>query len=119
MNALATLNMDGWTVRDFELAYEGLRQVCEATGGLLNQPRSSNDHSYHPGAAFIFDLGENWCSNVMYEIIERLKLIRLPDPKDDERRILLILQDLTRWGSAAEPLSQILAYAMVQQGRAA
>ena len=115
MQNMPVLNVTGWAILDFELALDGLRQVGEATCWLQNQPRASrSDHAYHPGAEFIVELGEDWCANIKETLLRHLEVVRFPDPKHEERRILLLLQDATRWGSASEPLADILAMAAKQ-----
>jgi hypothetical protein len=108
-NNLPVLNVAGWSVLDFELAFEGLRQVNDATIWLQNQPRAMTDHSLHPGADFIASLGEVWCSNAMTQMMDHLAELRFADPADEERRIILLLHYATQWGPSAEPLASILA----------
>ena len=66
MNTLPILNMAGWSILDYELAFDGIRQVSNASLWLQNQPRalSSKTDDYYPGAAFIVDIGESWCAQV-------------------------------------------------------
>ena len=109
MTALPIPDMSVWSILDYELAFDGLRQVNDATTWLQNQPRASTDHSLHPGADFIASLGEDWCSNAMTQMMDRLSELRFDDPKDEERRVLLLLHYATQWGPSAEPLASILA----------
>lgn len=118
-NSLPTLNMTGWTIDDFELAFEGVRQVSEAAKGLCNQPRSTRVDDYLAGARFIADLGEDWCGDRIDDILDRLASIRFDDPKDDERRVLLLVNYYSSHGSASEPLSKIVALALDQSVRPA
>lgn len=118
---LPALNMIGWSVADYELAFDGIRRVNDATVWLQNQPRaiSSKTMDFHPGAAFIVDIGEGWCATVLDDLVKSLRVIRFPDATDDERRILLLLAYETSFGSASEPLANILAMAMQQTVRPA
>lgn len=119
MNALPTLNMIGWSILDYELAFAGIRQINDATTWLCNQPRATKRHDYYPGAAFIAEIGEDWCGRIITDLMDSLRSIRFPDPKDEERRILLLLQYETQWGPSAEPLATILAMVRTQMARSA
>lgn len=108
---LPTLNMIGWSILDYELAFDGIRQVNDATAWLQNQPRatSAKTGDYQPGAAFICDIGEGWCGEVICDLVDSLRVIRFSDPKHEERRILMLLQYATQYGSASDPLADIMA----------
>jgi len=108
---LPTLNMIGWSILDYELAFDGIRQVNDATAWLQNQPRatSAKTGDYHPGAAFICAIGEGWCGDVIDELIDSLRAIRFPDPKHEERRILMLLHYASQWGPSSDPLADIMA----------
>lgn len=110
-------DMSKWSILDFELAMDGIRQVNNACIGLQNQPRSSApDYSYYPGATFIVELGEDWCSEIMSAITDCLAEIRFNDPEDEDRRLCLLLNYHCGWGSAGEPLADVLA--MIEKWRA-
>lgn len=120
MTALPTLNMRDWSILDYELAVDGIRQVNDASLWLQNQPRAYNTarQDYHPGGDFIIQIGEDWCAGMLTKIVESLRAMRFPDPKHDERRVLLLLQNETRWGSASNPLAEILAMVASQMAPA-
>lgn len=119
MTVPPTINMVGWSITDFELAFDGVRQVAEAAKGLCNQPRATLDLEYLPGARFIAHIGEDWCGHRIDEILDRLTAIRFDDPKDDERRVLLLVNYYSSHGPASEPLSKIVALALDQSVRPA
>lgn len=108
---LPTLNMVGWSILDYELAFDGIRHLNDASLWLQNQPRSYDErrHEYHPGAAFIVTVGEGWCASMLDDLIESLSVIRFPVADDDERRVKLLLQYHADYGAAGEPLAAILA----------
>ncbi len=111
-------DMSGWTMLDFELAFDGVRNVNESTLWLRNQPRASAERSnvYYGGAAFIVDLGERWCGSVMTSVIDALEARRFPDAQDEDRRLRLLLHYYTQWGPAGYPLPELLA--MLERWRA-
>lgn len=108
--SLPSLNMIGWSILDYELAYDGIRHLNDAVLWLQNQPRAENgERGYYPGADFIIAIGESWGAEIVSEIVGSLREIRFPDPKHEERRLLLLLNYETQWGPASEPLASILA----------
>lgn len=114
---LPTLDMTGWTIDDFEMAYDGLHQVKEATTWLQNQPRAEVRGGYHPGAEFIIILGEDWCGNQIDSLMKRLAEVRFDKPAHNERRVLLLVNYASRHGSASDPLSSIIQMALSQSVR--
>lgn len=106
------LNMEGWAIRDFELAMGGHVALNDAATFLLNQPRASYDFVYFPGARFIADVAEDYIHHLMSAVIERLERVRFDDPEDEERRINLWINYHTSFGSSAEPLSRLLSQVM-------
>jgi hypothetical protein len=116
MKPLPTLNVTGWSILDYELAFDGIRQVIEATTWLKNQPRAyhSAKGDYHPGGDFIVDLGEGWCSEILDGLLDSLRTIRFEDAAADERRVLLLIRYEVSWGVASDPLSQIIQRAINQ-----
>jgi|GEM_PF-5235053 len=119
MTALPTLNTIGWSIDSFELAFDGLRQIADAGTWLTNQPRATRGFDYLPGADFIAEIGEGWCSDRLQEIIEQLEVIRFEDPAHDERRVLLLVTYYSSHGSASEPLAKIIQMALGQSVRPA
>jgi hypothetical protein len=109
----------GWSIDDFELCYDGLRHISNATTWLQNQPRAARrDGDYLPGAAFIVSLGEDWCTRQIDALMNRLRAIRFPATADDERRVLLLVAYEASYGSASEPLAKIIQMALDQSVRA-
>lgn len=110
-------DMSTWSVLDFELAFDGIRQVNEAAVWLQNQPRStSRNHSYHPGTDFIVALGEDWCSSVIDQIMNRLAEARFSNPEEEDRRLRLLLHYYTSYGPAGDSLEKVLE--MLEEWRA-
>lgn len=92
MKSLPTLNMIGWSILQYELAYDGLNRMVDGGNSLLTQPRAVADDDWHPGAAFIASIVEgqlDWC---VTDLIDSLKAIRFPDAEDDDRRVRLLLR---------------------------
>ena len=119
MSTLPALNMADWTIRDYGLAFEGIRQVNYASLWLQNQPRAAKGHHLYPGGDFIASIGEDWCNGVLSDLVDSLRAIRFADTAQDERRLLLLLQDEASWGPASEPLANILAVIAEQKKKAA
>ncbi|MET3925903.1 hypothetical protein [Devosia sp. 2618] len=118
---LPILNMVGWTIDDYELAFAGIRQVSEASLWLQNQPRAYSEAKlqYLPGADFIVQIGEDWCGNIISDIVDSLRAIRFDDAEHDERRILLLIHYETSFGCASSPLAEIIQMALGQSVRPA
>ncbi len=117
---LPRLNMNGWTIDSFELAYAGLQHINDATRLVQNQPRASGPGGdYHPGADFIVQVGEDWCGARLDDLMERLKGVRFPDPEHDERRVLLLVTYASSHGPASESLASIVKMALDQAVRPA
>jgi hypothetical protein len=115
MTALPAPDMTKWSILDFELAFDGLRMVGDASVALQNQPRASDGrHGYYPGASLIVDLGEVWCATMIDNIMDRLLRIRFPDPKHDERRVRLLVHYATMYGQAGEGMAEVLRMASEQ-----
>lgn len=108
--AMPSLDMSGWDMLDFELALEGILQISAASTFLQNQPRAFNGRTYEyfPGAAFIVEVGEQWCSAVLGQIIDTLEAKRFTGDEDEDRRLRLLLHYHTNFGPAGEPLPDIL-----------
>jgi hypothetical protein len=119
MTDMPTLDMTGWSIIDYELALDGLRQVSAASTWLQNQPRASRGGDYHPGADFIVRIGEDWCTNRIDEVVTRLRTIRFPSPRDDDRRVLLLLSYEASFGSAGDGLARVIQMALDQSARPA
>jgi hypothetical protein len=115
------LDTAGWSIIDYELAYAGLQHINDATKLLQNQPRAINGDTgdYHLGANFIVELGEGWCSGGIDFLMERLRTIRFNDPKDDERRVLLLITYASSYGCASDPVAAIIQMALDQSVRPA
>ena len=118
---LPDLNMIGWSIDDYELALDGIRQVNEATLWLQNQPRSYDTakERYHPGADFVCQIGEDWCGHIVTELVDSLRAIRFDDAQHDDRRVLLLVHYETSFGRASEPLAKIIQMALSQSVRSA
>lgn len=121
MMTLPNPDMSGWSILDFELAFAGVRQINAASLWLQNQPRSYSEQSrdYHPGAAFIVDIGEQWHGEVMTRLIEELEGRRFIEPDDEDRRLRLLLVYHCGWGPSGDPLPNVLAMLQTWQGPAA
>lgn len=111
MTNLPTPDMSAWSILDFELAFAGVHQINEASLWLQNQPRSYSERArdYHPGAAFIVDIGEQWCGSAMGRLIEELEVRRFPDAEDEDRRLRLLLHYHAGFGPAGEALPELMA----------
>lgn len=110
MTQLPTLNMVGWTVLQYELAYAGLRHVNDATLLLQNQPRALRaPGEYEPGADVIVQVGEDWCGPMIDDLIDSLRTIRFEKREDDERRVRLLVHYMTSHGPSGEPMADVLA----------
>lgn len=115
---LPTLDMTGWSILDFELAYDGLRHISDAGSLLLNQPRAGAEFERAPpGAAFIERATVDWCHAQIEALTDRLKEIRFDDQKLDERRVTLLINYVTSHGSASEPVARIVQMALDQSVR--
>jgi hypothetical protein len=120
MTPLPALDMTGWSIDDFELCYDGLRHISDATIWLQNQPRAARrDGDYLPGAAFVVSLGEEWCCEQIDAVMNRLREIRFPAAADDERRVLLLVAYEASYGASSEPLARIIQMALDQSVRPA
>jgi len=118
---LPTLNMAGWSILDYELALDGVRQLSNAATWLQNQPRSydSATMNYHPGADFIVQVGENWCSQQIDDIAKHLRTIRFPDAGDDDRRVRLLIMYEADYGPSGMPVAELIQMALQQSVRPA
>jgi hypothetical protein len=103
--------MTGWSILDYELAFDGIRHLNDATLWMQNQPRSYDDKrlDYHPGADFIVQVGEDWCASAIDGLITQLEATRFADAGDDDRRICLLLIYYADAGRAGEPISRLMA----------
>jgi len=113
---LPTLNMIGWSILDYELAFDGIRHLNEAAVWLQNQPRSFNGtkQEYHPGADVIVQVGEGWCATVIDDLVDSLRAIRFSDPADDDRRVRLLIRYEADYGAAGMPLAELIQMALQQ-----
>ncbi|MBE0595321.1 MAG: hypothetical protein IH616_23275 [Gemmatimonadales bacterium] len=120
MKTLPRMDMTGWTIDSFELAYDGLQSLNAACRLIQNQPRSEvRNGEYHPGADFIVSIGEDWCSAQIDALIERVGEVRFGDRQHDERRVLLLINYASSHGSASDPLASIIQMALDQSVRPA
>ncbi|MHA6731413.1 hypothetical protein [Devosia sp. A369] len=113
---LPTLNMADWSIIDFELAFDGIRHLSNASLWMQNQPRSydSKRSNYHPGADFIVQVGEDWCASIIDSLVKRLEVIRFDDAEHDDRRIRLLLIYYADFGPSGESVTNLLAMAAAQ-----
>ncbi|GHA13137.1 hypothetical protein GCM10007989_04640 [Devosia pacifica] len=112
-----SLDMTDWSILDFELAYDGIRQVAEAALWLQNQPRAYDGSQYYAGADFIVELGEGWCASVLDELMGALRIRRFSERADEDRRLRLLIRDMTHHGPAGDPIEAIVQ--LVTEQRAA
>jgi len=108
MSAPPELNMTSWSILDFELAFDGLRQMRESVTWLQNQPRASIKGNYHPGAEYVVALDEEWLVHRFDDIVSRLAATRFADPNDEDRRIRFLLVYYGGYGSAGLPLAALM-----------
>lgn len=120
MTNLPIPDMSAWSVLDFELAFDGVNHLNDASLWLQNQPRASTGGGeYHPGADFIVAVGEQWCNHLIDEMIDTLKSRRFPDPGDDDRRVLLLIQHAAVGGPSGDSLAEVMQMALQQSVRPA
>lgn len=109
MNPLPSPDMTTWSILDYELAFDGVRQINDAAVWLQSQPRASGrDHNYRPGADFIVAIGEDWCSGMVDQMMNRLADVRFADAGAEDRRLRLLLHYHTSYGPAGDSLEKVL-----------
>lgn len=113
---LPVLDMAGWSILDFELAYDGLVAMARAGNGLLCQPRSVVNHNHRPGALLIESLIEDRIDWQVTDLIDRLKVVRFSEAEDDDRRIRMLLHfELDHPGMAVPGLVALALEQSVRQ----
>lgn len=115
---LPVLDMSAWSILDYELAFDGIRQISDASLWLQNQPRAYSERgaTYHPGAGFILAVGEDWCGDILTAIIDELERRRFSDPDDEDRRLRLLLTYHAGFGPAGTSVPDLMA--MLDQWKA-
>jgi hypothetical protein len=118
MTSIPILDMTGWSILDFELAYAGLTGMADGGQSVLLQPRAMADgQTFIPGAAFVYDAVADWVDWRTGDLIERLKTIRFPDPDHDERRVKMLLR--FEIDCAEMSVAELIAMALAQSLRKA
>ncbi|KFL25007.1 hypothetical protein JP74_21855 [Devosia sp. 17-2-E-8] len=112
---LPILDMTAWSILDFELAIDGVRQLRAAVTWLQNQPRAERVTGRSCGTAFIAAIDEDWLAHRLSDMVERLEGIRFADPDDEDRRIRLLVMYYADYGPAGEPISDLLAMIEAQR----
>lgn len=81
---LPTLNMAGWAIDDYEDAYIGLQAMVSAGQGYVGGSTA--------GSAFVADVVVDWMDWQVQAIIDSLKIVRFDVPKEDDRRVKLLIR---------------------------
>jgi hypothetical protein len=90
---IPTLNLVGWSVLDFELAYDGLTHMADAVNGVICQPRAMMESdNYFPGAAVLESVIVRWIDYRVADLMGRLRTIHFDVGGEEDRRILLLLK---------------------------
>lgn len=82
------LDTTGWSILQFELAYDGLVAMAAGGNSILCQPRAKDQ----PGASVVADLIDHGIHLTVTAIADRLRRLRFDDPGDDDRRERLLLR---------------------------
>ncbi|MCF1744703.1 hypothetical protein [Paradevosia shaoguanensis] len=112
---LPILDMTAWSILDFELAIDGIRQLRDAVTWLQNQPRAELKTGIASGAAFVVAIDEDWLAHRLCDMVERLERIRFTNQAHEDRRIRLLVMYYADYGPAGEPLSDLLAMIEAQR----
>ncbi len=81
----------GWTIGDYELAFDAIELMAAAGNGVICQPRAGDDAAFYPGAQHVIAI----ISGLDYQqtdMIGSLKAARYADPGEEARRLRLILR---------------------------
>ena len=113
---LPTLNMAGWTIVDFEIAFEGLQALDYAANAMANQPRSQRSNDLRPGADFIETVRVEWVHFRIDELVNHLAKVRFADPRDDDRRVCLLVR---HHADGLLPAMELVALAERERAKAA
>lgn len=89
MTALPTLNMVGWAINDYEVAFDAIELMAAAGNGVICQPRARG--GFYPGAKHVIEI-INGLDFQQTDMIGSLKAARYVDPGQEARRLRLILR---------------------------
>ena len=85
------LNMNGWTINDYEVAFDAIELMSAAGNGVICQPRAGDDAAFYSGAQHVIAMISG-LDFQQTDMIGSLKTARYNDPHDEARRLRLILR---------------------------